>query len=50
MSYCEFRQGDNSILKGSLDCQRRWKLQALRASVYRETGDCDPEYKERTDE
>ena len=33
-----------------LDCQWWWKLQALRASVYPETGDCDPEYKEQADE
>jgi len=32
------------------DCQWRWKLQALRAGVYPETGDCDPEYNEWADE
>ena len=40
-SYCEFREGVYSILKvlhnWSFNCQWRWKLQALRASVYPET-------------
>ena len=40
-SYCEFREGVYSTLKvlhnWSFNCHWRWKLQALRASVYPET-------------